>query len=88
MDYEEARKRNALPVPDTQYGGGPTYNYWDEFPLNPPQGAHSATIDLLYQPTSWEYIQFLHLANEGFYMSVRHRPRPRPCSRQRPGMPR
>jgi len=63
MDYEAARKRNALPVPDTQYGGGPTYNYWDEVPLNPPAGADSATIDLLYQPTSWEYIQFLDLSN-------------------------
>jgi hypothetical protein len=33
--------------------------------LNPPSGAASATIDLLYQPTSWEYIQFLYLANDG-----------------------
>ena len=63
MDYENARKRNALPVPDTQYGGGPVYNYWDEINLNPPSGAIYATIDLLYQPTSWEYIQFLYLAN-------------------------
>jgi hypothetical protein len=77
MDYEKARVRNALPVPDTQYGGGPTYNYFDEVSLNSPSGAQSATIDLLYQPTSWEYIQFLHLANnkqnaflanEGVYM--------------------
>jgi hypothetical protein len=22
-------------------------------------------VELLYQPTSWEYIQFLHLANDG-----------------------
>jgi hypothetical protein len=67
MDYEEARKRNALPVPADQYGGtlGGTYDYFDEVSLNPPSGAKSATIDLLYQPTSWEYIQFLYLANNG-----------------------
>ena len=67
MDYEEARKRNALPVPADQYGGTPggTYDYFDEVSLNPPSGAKSATIDLLYQPTSWEYIQFLYLGNSG-----------------------
>ena len=27
--------------------------------LNPPPGADHATIELLYQPTSWEYVQFL-----------------------------
>jgi hypothetical protein len=66
--YEEAQKRNALPVPANQYGNpGPTgsYNYWDEIALNPPAGADYATIDLLYQPTSWEYVQFLYLANNG-----------------------
>jgi hypothetical protein len=65
MSYEVARMRNALPVPATQYGGGPIYNYYDEVGLNPPLGATSATIDLVYQPTSWEYIQFLYLANKG-----------------------
>jgi len=68
MSYDEARKRNALPVPATQYGSptaGGTYNYWDEIPLNPPSGAAYADIRLMYQPTSWEYVQFLHLANEG-----------------------
>jgi len=65
MDYEAARLRNALPVPADQYNGGPgkTYDYFDTVALNPPQGATSATIELLYQPTSWEYIQFLDLAN-------------------------
>jgi hypothetical protein len=65
MAYEEARKRNALPVPASQYGGvaGGTYNYWDELTLNPPAGAAYAEIKLMYQPTSWEYIQFLYLAN-------------------------
>jgi hypothetical protein len=65
MAYEAARVRNALPVPANQYGGGPIYNYFDEVGLNPPSGATYATIDLLYQPTSWEYIQFLYLANNG-----------------------
>jgi hypothetical protein len=68
MEYEEARKRNALPVPAEQYGNpGPSevYEYFDDFPLNPPAGAAYATIDLMYQPTSWEYIQFLYLANQG-----------------------
>jgi hypothetical protein len=80
MSYDEARKRNALPVPPTSYGNpgpGGEYNYWDEVSLTPPPGAASAKIDLLYQPTSWEYIQFLYLANnrqnaflgnEGVYM--------------------
>lgn len=68
MTYEEARTRNALPAPATQYGSpgpGGSFNYWDELVLSPPAGAAYATIDLLYQPTSWEYIQFLKLANDG-----------------------
>jgi hypothetical protein len=68
MTYDEARQRNALPVPAAQYGSpaaGGTYNYWDEITLNPPIGAVFAEIKLLYQPTSWEYIQFLYLANTG-----------------------
>lgn len=66
MTYNEAAKRNALPVPAAQYGSptaGGTYNYWDTISLNPPAEAAYATIDLLYQSTSWEYIQFLYLAN-------------------------
>ncbi len=65
MSYDEAAKRNALPVPANQYSGTPggTYLHFDEITLNPPTGAVYATIDLVYQPTSWEYIQFLHLAN-------------------------
>ena len=68
MSYDEAKRRNALPVPETQFGNpgpGGRYAYWDEFPLAPPAGAAWADIDLLYQPTSWEYIQFLALANTG-----------------------
>jgi hypothetical protein len=74
MSKAEARIRNALPVPETQYNGGTgnyiagksdLYDYWDEVALNPPAGAVYAKIDMLYQPTSWEYIQFLYLANNG-----------------------
>lgn len=68
MTYDEARKRNSLPVPPAQYGTGlpgSTYNYWDEILLDPPGGATHADIRLLYQPTSWEYVQFLQLANKG-----------------------
>jgi hypothetical protein len=68
MAYDEARTRNALPVPADHYGNpgaGGTYKYWDEVALNQPDGAAYATIDLLYQPTSWEYVQFIHLAITG-----------------------
>jgi hypothetical protein len=68
MDYDESLTRSILPVPATQYGdpgSGGTFNYWDDFALNPPAGAVSADIRLMYQPTSWEYIQFLDHANNG-----------------------
>jgi hypothetical protein len=66
FNYEEARKRNALPVPDTQFRNADgSYRYWDEVSLNPPAGADYADIRLMYQPTSWEYIQFLYRANTG-----------------------
>lgn len=68
MDYNESLIRSIVPVPSNQYGNplpGQTFNYWDELVLNPPLGAISATINLMYQPTSWEYIQFLYLANNG-----------------------
>jgi PKD repeat protein len=64
--YDEAQRRNALPVPADQYGNpgaGGTYAYWDEVQLTPPELAATAEIRLLYQPTSWEYVQFLYLAN-------------------------
>jgi hypothetical protein len=68
FDREEARKRNALPVPANQYGNpaeSGSYHYWDTITLTPPSGATRAEINLLYQPTSWEYIQFLYLGNTG-----------------------
>lgn len=68
MRFDEAQKRNALPVPADQYGNpgpGGIYDYFDLVDLSPPVGATYAEIDLRYQPTSWEYIQFLYLANNG-----------------------
>lgn len=68
MSYDVALQRNALPVPATQYGDpgpGGSYDYRDMIQLVPPAGADNATIELLYQGTSWEYIQFLYLANTG-----------------------
>lgn len=67
MRYDDSRERNTLPVPAEQYGDpgpGGVYDYWDTFELSPPADAIYATIDLLYQPTSWEYVQFLYLAND------------------------
>jgi hypothetical protein len=66
MRYADAAARNALPVPFCQYGcpkSSGTFQYYDLLDLNPPRGATRADISLMYQPTSWEYIQFLHLAN-------------------------
>jgi hypothetical protein len=68
MSYDEARVRNALPEPPDQYGNpgaGGVYDHFDEAALNRPAGATRVEVDLLYQPTSWEYIQFLYLANDG-----------------------
>ncbi|NNE18154.1 MAG: hypothetical protein HKN10_06730 [Myxococcales bacterium] len=68
LSFDTAQTRNALPVPADQYGSpgpGGTYDYFDVVALNPPVEATYAEIDLLYQPTSWEYIQFLYLANDG-----------------------
>jgi hypothetical protein len=69
MRYDDARERNALPVPPDQYGDpgpGGVYAFWDDVDLHTgPIGAVRAEISLLYQTTSWEYIQFLQLANDG-----------------------
>lgn len=70
MSYDTALKRNTLPVPELQYGDpgpGGTYQYWDQLNLQAmkPPDAVSAEISLLYQGTSWEYIQFLEEANNG-----------------------
>jgi hypothetical protein len=66
MSYDEAQRRNALPVPADQYGGTPggVYDHWDEVDLSKiaPAGAKSADLTLYYQGTSWEYVQFLNNA--------------------------
>ncbi len=66
--YDEARRRNTLPVPGTLYGDpgpGEIYRHWDEVTLAIPAGAARAEVRLYYQQTSWEYIQFLWLQNDG-----------------------
>jgi len=68
MSYDRARERNALPEPPDQYGDpgpGGVYDHFAVVTLDPPPTAARGEIDLLYQPTSWEYIQFLYLANDG-----------------------
>ncbi len=62
MSYDEAESRNALPVPTDQYGNpgpGGVYEHFDVVPFPIPPGAVRAEARLLYQATSWEYIQFL-----------------------------
>jgi hypothetical protein len=66
--YDEAKTRNALPVPATQYGNpgpGGTFNYWDERLFSIPTGAARVEVRLYYQQTSWEYVQFLWKNNDG-----------------------
>lgn len=72
MDWSEARKRNALPVPETLHlpsgqspGPGATYIHYEDVALDAPPGATRAEIELLYQTASWEYVQFLWKANAG-----------------------
>jgi hypothetical protein len=67
MRYDDARLRNALPVPYDQFGNpgpGGVYNHWDVEEFDIPAGAASAEVRLFYQQTTWEYIQFLWLAND------------------------
>jgi hypothetical protein len=71
MEWSEARKRNALPVPETLHlpagvlpGLGATYLHYDDVALAPPPGARRAEIELLHQTASWEYVQFLWKANQ------------------------
>jgi hypothetical protein len=65
---DEAAERNALPVPASLYGNpgpGGTYEHWDDVTLAIPVGAVRAEVRLFYQQTSWEYVQFLWLQNDG-----------------------
>jgi hypothetical protein len=66
MRRTDAATRNALPVPASLYGNpapGGTYQHADAIALQPPAGATHAEFELLYQAASWEYVQFLRLAN-------------------------
>ena len=66
--YDEAKTRNALPVPATQFGNpgpGGTYNYWSDRSFAIPTGATRAEVRLYYQQTSWEYVHFLWKNNDG-----------------------
>lgn len=68
MQHDTALARNTRPVPATLFGDpgpGGTYRHYDEIALAPPAGAVRARFELLYQTTSWEYVQFLLLANDG-----------------------
>jgi hypothetical protein len=68
MRYDDALERNLLPVPTGQFGdpgAGEVYDHFVEVPLDPPATAVRAELALMYQPTSWEYVQFLVLANDG-----------------------
>jgi hypothetical protein len=68
MSRAVAVSRNAAPVPPSLYGDPAPdgeYRHWDELVLDPPAGAEWASIRLLYQPTSWEYVQFLARAGGG-----------------------
>jgi len=65
--YDEAKTRNALPVPATQFGNpgsGGTYSYWDDRSFAIPTGAARVEVRLYYQQTSWEYVQFLWKNND------------------------
>jgi hypothetical protein len=84
MSFDEAERRNALPVPTSQYGDpgpGGAYDHFAVVPFAIPANAVRAEARLYYQHTSWEYIQFLwkqptsdplpastFLANEGVNM--------------------
>lgn len=60
--------RNLLPVPATQFGApgpGGTFNHFDLASFPVPPNAASVEVRLLYQATSWEYIQFLWKQNSG-----------------------
>jgi len=66
--YDEAKVRNALPVPASQFGNpgpGGTYDYGDSRSFAIPSGATRVEVRLYYQQTSWEYVQFLWKHNDG-----------------------
>jgi len=67
FSYDLAKQNGVQPVPETQYGNPSTggyYNYFDEILYQIPSGASYAQIRVYYQPTSWEYVQFLWKGND------------------------
>jgi hypothetical protein len=68
MDRDLAVTRNIVPEPPDQFGNpgpGGTYDHFGSWDFSIPVGAETAEVHLYYQQTSWEYIQFLWLANDG-----------------------
>lgn len=68
MSYDEAVTRNIVPEPADQFGNpgpGGTYDHVGTWDFSIPGGAETAEVRLYYQQTSWEYVQFLWLANDG-----------------------
>lgn len=68
FDYDEALTRSSLPVPASQYGDpgpGGVFDHQAQVRVAIPSGAASVHIRLMYQQTSWEYVQFLYQANDG-----------------------
>jgi hypothetical protein len=65
FDPIEAAKRNASPVPAAAYPvlENGKLRHWDEVPLPVPVGAARADIQVYYQSTSPEYVDFLVRAN-------------------------
>jgi mono/diheme cytochrome c family protein len=68
LSYDDCLERSCLPVPDTQYGNpgaGGVFDHFSDVSFAIPSGATRAEVRLYYQQTSWEYIQFLWLSNDG-----------------------
>lgn len=68
MRYDDARKRNCLPVPETLFGDpgpGGEYLHYEDLQFSPPAGARKVRFTLLYQSASWEYVMSLALGNDG-----------------------
>ena len=65
FDPTEAARRNALPVPADTYPILPDgkLQHWDDVVLPVPVGANRAEVQVFYQSTSREYVDFLRFAN-------------------------
>jgi len=68
LRYDDALGRSALPTPATLYGDpgpGGTYDHWADVSRPIPVGAARVDVRLFHQQATWQYIQFLWLANDG-----------------------